>query len=540
MSLTSLLQIGALLLTSFLLAAAALWLLARLEGRRARRATIFQGPHDDREVFLFDAEDLIDATPGAADALAAEPGLQSDWHRFLSAHSRRFEGLDQCLHELPDVGRTQLRSTDGRLQLTAEWKSGLIRISITPTAPPEEKVSLELPDYRAMETELETLRETARSAPFLVWAQRPDGTITWANNAYLDLAQKNAPHPDTPPWPPARVFDLANTGPDSKPVTSLRIETRIAGEAESRWFECFEVRMHNESLFMAVSADKVVKAETALRDFVQTLTKTFAHLTVGLAVFDKQRRLTLFNPALMDLTSLPADFLSSRPTLHAVLNRLREKKMLPEPKDYKSWIQQFQELETEAINGTYEEIWTLANGSTYRVVGRPHPDGALAFLFEDISAEISLTRRFRAELETGQAVLDALDEAIVVFSPAGALTMSNKAYNDLWAAPEPTILGQFGIIDATRLWGESCVPSPVWGDVREFISTPGARSEWTATVRMLDGRAVECTFKPVAGGSTMATFRPTEPSRTTGQQEPPDQQEQPVRRLNLGAEPASA
>ena len=168
-------------------------------------------------------------------------------------------------------------------------------------------------------------------------------------------------------------------------------------------------------------------------------------------------------------------------------------------------------METAAANGTYEETWSLASGQTYRVTGRPHPDGAVAFLFEDISAEISLTRRFRAELENGQAVIDSLDEAIAVFSPSGILTLSNAAYSRLWGIDQTTILGNFGIIDATRAWGEQCAPTPVWGDAREFVGTMSERAEWTSDVRLKDGRCVHCRFTPISGGATLAGFTVTRP-----------------------------
>ena len=44
-----------------------------------------------------------------------------------------------------------------------------------------------------------------------------------------------------------------------------------------------------------------MQAETALRGFMQTLAKTFAHLPTGLAIFDQHRQLALFNPALAPL-----------------------------------------------------------------------------------------------------------------------------------------------------------------------------------------------------------------------------------------------
>ena len=68
-------------------------------------------------------------------------------------------------------------------------------------------------------------------------------------------------------------------------------------------------------MFYAVDVNAVVSAEISQRKFVQTLAKTFAQLSIGLAIFDRNRQLALFNPALIDLTALPAEFLSARPNL---------------------------------------------------------------------------------------------------------------------------------------------------------------------------------------------------------------------------------
>lgn len=68
------------------------------------------------------------------------------------------------------------------------------------------------------------------------------------------------------------------------------------------------------------------------KNFVQTLTKTFATLSIGLVIFDRNRQLMLFNPALIDLTTLPADFLSARPNLLTVFDKLRDNQIMPEPK----------------------------------------------------------------------------------------------------------------------------------------------------------------------------------------------------------------
>jgi PAS domain-containing protein len=257
-----------------------------------------------------------------------------------------------------------------------------------------------------------------------------------------------------------------------------------------------------------------VLAEAALRDFMQTLTKTFAHLHVGLAIFDNQRQLQLFNPALLDLTGLPADFLSMRPSLVSVLDAMRDRNMIPEPKDYRDWRRQLVQMEKAAASGLYEETWSLPGGQTYRVVGRPHPNGALALMIEDISGEILRTRRYRADLELGQAVIDEMAEAIAVFSPAGQLVMSNASYTVLWGSDPSTHLGDASLRALCAQWRGLCAPSPIWAELEEFASNPDGRAVWHAEVRLLDGRLLDCRFAPLAGGATLAAFRLRDAGKT--------------------------
>ena len=66
---------------------------------------------------------------------------------------------------------------------------------------------------------------------------------------------------------------------------------------------------------------------------------------IGLAVFDKNRRLGLFNPALTDLVKIDAVWLAGRPSLRDFLERLRETRQMPEQKDFASWRRKLSELE---------------------------------------------------------------------------------------------------------------------------------------------------------------------------------------------------
>jgi len=237
--------------------------------------------------------------------------------------------------------------------------------------------------------------------------------------------------------------------------------------------------------------------------FIQTLTKTFADLATGLAVFDRGQRLALFNPALVDLTGLPIEFLSARPGLLDFFDRLRDRQVLPEPKNYASWRARINEMIETASDGHYAEAWSLTCGLTYRVTGRPHPDGAIAFLIEDITDEISLTRRTRSQLEIRQAVLDRLDDAIAVLGPDGALILCNQPFRDRFAVADDTFT-ETTLEDLVQT-GRSLYPNDtLWTDLLAGSGhTPIAGCAGDTATGHVDLQLV-----PLTGGFAMLSLSP--------------------------------
>ncbi|MFD2173046.1 PAS-domain containing protein [Rhodobacter lacus] len=484
------------------------FLLAR-PGRAVASPAIY--PVLEQTVFLFDDQDLVDATAPARTLLEAAPMGVSDWARLCAFAAPRFEGFVATMAKLADHGHVEMRARPepGRaqgLKLLAEDVNGLARITFIDPEAEGKGLLVDGLSQRALEDELEELRQTLDRAPALVWREDETGVLTWANRAYVLRAEVFDAGEEAPVWPLPKLFDIDPPGQVTGP-RRLRLEDTLTGEQS--WFECHSYPLERGALHFALPADATIRAEKALRDFVQTLSKTFADLPIGLAVFDRQRQLQIFNPALIDLTQLGAEFLSRRPTLYAFLDRLREARMMPEPKDYRSWRLKMSELEQAAVAGFHSETWMLPSGQTYRVTGRPHPDGAVAFLFEDISAEISLSRRFRAELEQGQDVLDMMSEAVAVFQPSGEMTISNAGYERLWGVSSASSLGGQNIHEAVRHWQAQCEPNEIWARARAFFTRTASNVPFEAeVVRRIDGERIICRFAPMAGGAMLASFTP--------------------------------
>ena len=411
--------------------------------------------------------------------------------------------------------RTLCRRPDGSAcEIVGQPRDGAAVLSIG--VPSEDARALE--EARGALTrvtgEARFLREVVDHAPVLAWSVGADGHVDWANAAYRD--RFDAPREGDGSLPDHRIADAFAHVLEQVPLTarddgtSRRLVSVPGREAagEPHWFEVSQCPGEaGATLGFALDADSLVAAEASLRRFVETLTETFAHLPIGLAVFDKNRRLGLFNPALTDLVKIDAVWLAGRPSLRDFLERLRETRQMPEQKDFTAWRRKLTELEEGAREGTYEENWVLPSGKIFRVTGRPHPQGALAFLFEDISTAIQLERRYRSELELSQATLDRLSEAVAVFDASGTLVFVNTAFVTLWDLDPMDRLEGPGVVEMTGIWAGRCAPSDVWAELAEFATGAEARASWTASVETLDARRLEILVAPLPDASSLVVFR---------------------------------
>lgn len=455
--------------------------------------------------FVFRDGYLLEHSGGAGFLIPTPIDHLTAWDSLEETLADLVDGINDAFAALRNEGRAfRLNGLMGKDRVTVVGvrDGDLLRVSVSAASREQSTVRIDQATLDSLTRDMTSLRAAAETTPALSWCQDDAGQITWANAAYRNRLAAIKGEAAAGVWPIGRIF------PEETALASGTLRRKITGSgAQDLWFELTVSESLSDLTFIhAMPLDKVVRAEDNLRNFIQTLTKTFAHLPTGLAIFDKDNQLALFNPALINLTDIDGTWLSQRPTLATFFDHLRERQRLPEPKDYKAWRESLTALERAEATGTYEETWSLPSGQTFRVTGRPHADGAVALLIEDISAEVSVTRRFRADLEVFQSVFDSNDEAIAVFTPAGQLTLSNARYSELWSHDPRFTFQEVSANDAIALWQENCAPTPAWGEMRDFIRSMDKRAEWLEDIVMTDGRMLSMRVAPIVGGMTLVGF----------------------------------
>ena len=350
-----------------------------------------------------------------------------------------------------------------------------------------------------------TMESLIGHAPIIVWNRDDAGQVNWSAGEIRTVGGSVTAE---------QAVDLivARTRLNRQPVVAgapqkSRIEIVLNDGAETVSLHVIEiVQPDGHRIGLATDAGTAASAERTLTRFVQTMTETFAHLTVGLAIFDRNQTLALFNPALVQMWQVEPAWLARRPSLRDIIDELRATRRLPELQDFHKWRSRLVNLFENTEAADYEELWHLADGSNIRVLARPHPHGSLAFIFDDVTERMRLEQRYRHSIDLRRATLDGLNEGIAVFGANGLLQFVNQAFHEIWGTDTDQVYAAMHARQLITFCEALTVEEEVWHRLHSFITGEDNRRAWTARLTIPSRRVLTARFAPLPDGSTMAVF----------------------------------
>ncbi|HWF75652.1 MAG TPA: ATP-binding protein [Caulobacteraceae bacterium] len=345
----------------------------------------------------------------------------------------------------------------------------------------------------------------ARVTP--AWIAGADGAPVFANQAWLDAAgaETLAAARDK-----GLTFDRA--GDD------LAREAARAGERREavRWAaaggrrRAFRLTAQPlEGGQVGVWSEDVTEAEEAaeqLKRAAQAQDQTLNQIREGVAIFARDRRLAFHNAAFVELWGLEPAWLAERPTHVELLDRLRQRRRLPETADYAKW--KAGELAFYEALAPAEDLWRLPDARTLRIVRQPHPGGGLLLMFSDITDELKLKAEFKGMLEVQQATLDKLTDAVAVFSSDGRLKLHNEAFERFWGVTAAQLAAAADFEGVEELCLRRLHDRQFWRDLKARVTDPEpkARAPISEELTTADARIVAFQSRPLPDGATLIGF----------------------------------
>jgi signal transduction histidine kinase len=230
------------------------------------------------------------------------------------------------------------------------------------------------------------------------------------------------------------------------------------------------------------------------------------NVATAVAIYGPDTRLKFFNTAFGTLWRLEEDWLATEPSLGEVLERLRERRRLPEYADFRSFKKQQLAMFTSLIEAQ-EELLHLPDERTLRLVVSTHPFGGLTFVYEDVTDRLALERSYNTLIEVQRETLDNLYEGIAVFGSDGRLKLSNPAYGQIWQLAPADLQGEphvAEIVEKTRSFFDD---GSDWATLKtRIISRVTAHLLVSGQLERQDGSVLQVSTVPLPDGNILLSY----------------------------------
>lgn len=311
-----------------------------------------------------------------------------------------------------------------------------------------------------------TLRALLDALPFPVWLRQPDRAIAFANRAAAAIL-----------------------GTDESSAIPGTAEIALP---EGRGTAAFAV---------PVAPPPADGGQPAADQWARVLDA----LPLAIALFGADTRLDFHNGAFARLWRLDDDALAGRPRLGQLLDRLRERRGLPEVPDYPAFREE-QITQFRTVTRPVESLLHLPDGRTVRRVTAPHPAGGLIFAYEDLSERLSLERSINELSAVQRETLDNLFEAVAVFGGDGRLKLHNPAFTQMWELDGTAVSDAIHIGDFAERMNLRLEESG--GGTRLIVTAARLMKREPAGGRLsrTDGSVVEYATVPLPDGAVLISF----------------------------------
>ncbi|HTM94919.1 MAG TPA: PAS-domain containing protein [Croceibacterium sp.] len=526
---TALVLIG-LLLAAWTLGAAWLVLGARGMQRRAENARRNAG-RLGRMIEDSPAVPLLVRADGrieAPDRLAAWLGLDRT-PGFLSELTAPGKGLTEFqLAELTDaVRRSQKTAAPFRMVVTPQGSSRSLalrgHLADSQVAPGGAALVWWF-DFSESEHELTRMREdTARArsdfaaliglieaAPLPMWFRGTDGKLRLVNSAYVRAVGAESAEAiirdQTELVEPVEGRTAAVVAEQAR-MQDQAVERIVPAtiEGQRRSLRVSDLPLGEEGVAgYAVDIEEMEEQARAFRAFREAQRLLLDQLSVGVAQFDAERRMTFSNQPFQRIFALPATSQADPPEFDRWLDMARDAHRVPETRDFPVWRRELGQW--FSAGAPKEDAWPLPDGTHLRIVAQPMPDGGLVLVAEDRTEQLALSATRDTLLRTRTATFDSLFESLAVFAPDGRMQLWNRRFSSIWGLTEEDLDGHPRIDGLLEKIGEKLVrptQRKAIGDVVRAATLD--RRQRGGRVELSDGRTLEFAGVPLPDGNGLLT-----------------------------------
>ena len=369
----------------------------------------------------------------------------------------------------------------------------------------------------AARAERDRLRRALDALPIPIWRRRADSLVLIdGNRAYAQAVEMPSAGQAIAE---GRELGARVLGDQGRELADRANRTQVA-QSEShhvvvngqrRLMEFTEQPLDDAGEILGFARDftDLESIQAELSRHVAAHGEVLENVTVAVAIFSPDQRLIFFNSAFAQLWRLEEDWLASEPALGELLERLRERRRLPEYADFREFKRQQLAMFTSLL-GPQEELLHLPDDRTLRMVVSPHPFGGLTFVYEDVTDKLAMERSYNTLIEVQRETLDNLYEAVAVLGTDGRLKLWNPAYAQIWKLAPEQLAGEphvSELVEATRSFFEVPGSAERWPQLKQrVIDRLTGRVGESERLQRSDGSILQATIVPLPDGNVLLSY----------------------------------
>jgi signal transduction histidine kinase len=364
---------------------------------------------------------------------------------------------------------------------------------------------------RASAVTAAALRTTLEAIPVPVWRRDRNLALVDCNAAYaaaLDTTRDTALS-DRRELAPAigrgKALELARAAAAGETRTERQ---HIVVSGSRRLIEITETPdREGGTIGFAIDRTDLEDAEAELSRHINAHGEVLESIHAAVAIYGADKRLKFFNSAFAGLWGIETDWLAGGPSLDELLERLRERRRIPELADFRAFKRQQMDMFTSLIEPR-QELLHLPDNRTLSLSVSPHPLGGLIFVYEDVTDRLALERSYNTLIEVQRESLDNLFESIAVFGSDGRLKLHNPAYRTMWGLSDTDLEGEphiSEIVEKTRVFYDD---GGDWPLLKEKIIAPiSAGALVNARIDRQDGTVLQLATVPLPDGNVLLSYQ---------------------------------
>lgn len=348
------------------------------------------------------------------------------------------------------------------------------------------------------------------AAPVPMWFRSADLSLQLVNQAYVDAVgamtaaevvqgQIELLEPEDGQSP----ADIARTTLQKQEKSERIVAATIHGAR--RTLRVSDLPLGQEGVAgYAIDIEEQQQVAREFRAFRDAQRALLDQLSVGVALFDAEERLTFANRPFRRLFSLTEEAVEAHTPFERFLAEARERGRTPEVRDFPEWRRD--RTGWFGMQASVEEAWPLPGGTHLRIVAQPLPDGGLVLITEDRTESLALSAVRDTLLRTRTATLDSLFEALAIFAPDGSVQLWNRSFAGTWGLT-PELLDRHPSADEllTAIGRNLVVPADASLIGAAVRAATLDRREKGGQVDLADGRTLRFAGIPLPDGNGLLT-----------------------------------